>query len=105
MFNCSGTYNKFFIIGKGQAREKADRIKNMAYGNDWEIGEAYPFQTMFEQFSPTVTDKGADIKDFYTEMQDGHVYSVVHDCGTILKRSTSSRCRVTPVRRVTPCRA
>ena len=85
VFNCSGTYNKFFIIGKGQAREKADRIKNMAYGNDWEIGEAYPFQTMFEQFSPTVTDKGADIKDFYTEMQDGHVYSVVHDCGTILQ--------------------
>ncbi|MBR0493102.1 MAG: hypothetical protein IJJ83_05010 [Muribaculaceae bacterium] len=85
VFNCSGTYNKFFIIGKGQAREKADRIKNMAYGNDWEIGEAYPFQTMFEQFSPTTTDKDADIKDFYTEMQDGHVYSVVHDCGTILQ--------------------
>ena len=85
VFNCSGTYNKFFIIGKGQAREKSDLNKNDAYGNNWEIGEAYPFQTMFEQFSPTTTDKDADIKDFYTEMQDGHVYSVVHDCGTILQ--------------------
>lgn len=85
VFNCSGTYNKFFIIGKGQAREKSDLNKYDAYGNNWMIGEAYPFQTMFEQFSPTVTDKGADIKDFYTEMQDGHVYSVVHDCGTILQ--------------------
>ena len=85
VFNCSGTYNKFFIIGKGQAREKSDLNKYDAYGDDWEIGEAYPFQTMFEQFSPTTTDKGADIKDFYTEMQDGHVYSVVHDCGTVLQ--------------------
>ena len=85
VFNCSGTYNKFFIIGKGQAREKSDLNKNDAYGNNWMIGEAYPFQTMFEQFSPTTTDKDADIKDFYTEMQDGHVYSVVHDCGTILQ--------------------
>jgi hypothetical protein len=85
VFNCSGTYNKFFIIGKGQAREKSDLNKYDAYGNNWMIGEAYPFQTMFEQFSPTTTDKGADIKDFYTEMQDGHVYSVVHDCGTVLQ--------------------
>lgn len=85
VFNCSGTYNKFFIIGKGQAREKADLNKYDAYGNNWMIGEAYPFQTMFEQFSPTTAAKGADIKDFYSEMQDGHVYSVVHDCGTILQ--------------------
>jgi hypothetical protein len=87
VFNCAGTYNKFFIISKGQAREIADRIKyNYSYKSDtWYYGEAIPFQQMFEQFSPTVTDKGAEINDFYSEMQDGHVYSVVHDCGTVIQ--------------------
>ena len=94
VFNCSGTYNKFFIISKGQAREKSDYSKSLigTYISDWSydtytyyVGEVFPFQTMFEQFSPTVTDKGADIKDFYTEMQDGHVYSVVHDCASVIQ--------------------
>lgn len=93
VFNCSGTYNKFFIISKGQAREKSDYTKSLIGTYiDWSwdtyayyVGEVFPFQTMFEQFSPTVTDKGADIKDFYTEMQDGHVYSVVHDCASVIQ--------------------
>lgn len=83
VFNCSGTYNKFFIISKGQAREKSDYTKNNYY--NWYTGEVFPFQTMYEQFSPTVTDKGAEINDFYTEMQDGHVYSVVHDCASVIQ--------------------
>ena len=83
VFNCSGTYNKFFIIGKGRAREKSDYTKNN-YSN-WYTGEVFPFQDMFEEFSPTVTDKGAEINDFYTEMQDGHVYSVVHDCASVIQ--------------------
>ena len=88
VFNCSGTYNKFFIISKGQAREKSDYTKNNLignYANRWYYGEVFPFQTMYEQFSPTVTDKGAEINDFYTEMQDGHVYSVVHDCASVIQ--------------------
>ncbi len=88
VFNCSGTYNKFFIISKGQAREKSDYTKNYLIGNNtnrWYYGEVFPFQTMYEQFSPTVTDKGAEINDFYTEMQDGHVYSVVHDCASVIQ--------------------
>ncbi|MBR5171478.1 MAG: hypothetical protein IKW85_13095 [Muribaculaceae bacterium] len=88
VFNCSGTYNKFFIIGKGQAREKSDYTKNSLignYANRWYYGEVFPFQTMYEQFSPTTVDAGSDIKDFYTEMQDGHVYSVVHDCASVIQ--------------------
>ncbi len=85
VFNCSGTYNKFFIISKGQAREKSDWTKNQMGTNTWYYGEVFPFQTMYEQFSPTTVDAGSDIKDFYTEMQDGHVYSVVHDCASVIQ--------------------
>ena len=85
VFNCSGTYNKFFIISKGQAREKSDWTKNQMGTYTWYYGEVFPFQTMYEQFSPTTVDKGSDIKDFYTEMQDGHVYSVVHDCASVIQ--------------------
>ncbi len=87
VFNCSGTYNKFFIISKGQAREKSDATKSLIgnYTNRWYYGEVFPFQTMYEQFSPTVTDANSEITDFYTEMQDGHVYSVVHDCASVIQ--------------------
>ena len=88
VFNCSGTYNKFYIISKGQAREKADRIKyNFSYAstNNWFVGEDVVHQQMFEQFSPTVTDKGVEINDFYNEMMSGHVYSVKHDCATVIQ--------------------
>ena len=89
VFNCSGTYNKFFIISKGQAREKSDWTKSQmgsGYGSyPWYTGEVFPFQTMYEQFSPTTGDKGSEITDFYTEMQDGHVYSVVHDCASVIQ--------------------
>ena len=90
VFNCSGTYNKFFIISKGQAREKSDYTKDQMsgyYGYPWYTGEVFPFQTMYEQFSPTTGDKGSEITDFYTEMQDGHVYSVVHDCASVIQES------------------
>lgn len=87
VFNCAGTYNKFFIISKGQAREKSDMTKYYinrgTYG--WYYGEVFPFQTMFEQFSPTTGDKGSQITDFYTQMQDGRVYPVVHDCASVIQ--------------------
>lgn len=83
VFNCAGTYNKFFIISKGQAREKSDYTKNN-YSN-WYTGEVFPFQTMYEQFSPTTGDKGSQITDFYTQMQDGRVYPVVHDCASVIQ--------------------
>ena len=83
VFNCAGTYNKFFIISKGQAREKSDYTKY--YYSNWYTGEVFPFQTMFEQFSPTTGDKGSQITDFYTQMQDGRVYPVVHDCASVIQ--------------------
>lgn len=85
VFNCSGTYNKFFIISKGRAREKSDWTKSQMGTNTWYYGEVFPFQDMYEEFSPTTVDEGSDIKDFYTEMQDGHVYSVVHDCASVIQ--------------------
>ena len=88
VFNCEGTYNKFFIISKGQAREKSDWAKSQMSGYNsypWYTGEVFPFQTMFEQFSPTTGDKGSQITDFYTQMQDGRVYPVVHDCASVIQ--------------------
>ena len=95
VFNCEGTYNKFFIISKGKAREKSYRTKNNHIGNtndwwnstNWYYGEVFPFQDMFEEFSPTTGEKGDEITDFYTEMQDGHVYSVVHDCASVIQEA------------------
>lgn len=95
VFNCEGTYNKFFIISKGKAREKSYRTKYNHIGNTndwwnstyWYYGEVFPFQDMFEEFSPTTGAKGDQITDFYTEMQDGHVYSVVHDCASVIQEA------------------
>lgn len=88
VFNCAGTYNKFFIISKGQAREKSDWVKSQMSGYNpypWYTGEVFPFQTMFEQFSPTTGLSGSQITDFYTQMQDGRVYPVVHDCASVIQ--------------------
>ena len=89
VFNCSGTYNKFFFLGKGRARKKGAEVQSSmtAGGNSWpyyacEVG---PFKYMFEQFSPTTGKVGDQIEDFYSEMMDGHVYKVVHDCGSVFQ--------------------
>jgi len=91
VFNCSGTYNRFFFLGKGQARKKAPRmIERINNASTWGIdGEIYceegPFKYMFEEFSPTTGDEGSDITDFYMEMMDGAVYPVVHDCASVIQ--------------------
>ena len=95
VFNCAGTYNKFFIISKGKAREKSYRTKNNHIGNTndwwnstyWYYGEVFPFQDMFEEFSPTTGAKGDQITDFYNEMMDGKIYSVVHDCASVIQEA------------------
>ena len=83
VFNCTGTYNKFFFLGKGQAREKSDEVLALQeqYGL---MGERVPFKEMFEEFSPTGGSEGDEIKDFYIEMMDGKVYDVVHDCASVI---------------------
>ena len=93
VFNCAGTYNKFFIISKGRAREKSDYTKSNYINNtndwwnsnNWYYGETFPFQDMFEEFSPTTVDANSQITDFYNEMMDGKIYSVVHDCASVIQ--------------------
>ncbi|MBR5674367.1 MAG: hypothetical protein IKW97_08205 [Muribaculaceae bacterium] len=84
VFNCDGTYNKFFFLGKGQARQKDPEVIRLqrTYGL---MGERVPFKEMYEEFSPTQGDMGSQITDFYDKMREGSVYDVVHDCGSVIE--------------------
>ena len=98
VFNADGRLNRFFFLGKGQARKKAPRIltrianswsySQSGYGTvtyqDW-FGEDVPFKTMFEQFSPTaveVNDESQTV-DLFDKLKEGNVYKVQHDCGSV----------------------
>ena len=81
VFNCDGTYNKFFILSKGQARKKAPAVSSTPFYR----GEEVPFKNMFEQFSPTSGESGSQITDFYSKMLEGSVYNVVHDCASVIQ--------------------
>ena len=63
VFNCDGTYNKFFFLSKGQARKKSAYVKNQISSNAWPsyAGEELPFKEMFEEFSPTTGGQGDEI--------------------------------------------
>ena len=97
VFRCDGRYNKFFFLGKGQARKKSPRILERCnnggfynnYGSwvtyqDW-YSESVPFKEMFEQFSPTTGERGSEITDFYSKLREGNVYDVEHDCGSVIQ--------------------
>ena len=89
VFNCDGTYNKFFFLGKGRARKKTSGVL-ASIGNTTAAWPSYtceevPFKYMYEQFSPTSGDSAAQITDFYIEMMDGAVYDIVHDCASVLQ--------------------
>ena len=85
VFKCDGTYNKFFFLGKGQARQKADVVRAREITSNHLLGEAVPFKFMFEEFSPTSGESGSDIKNFYSKMMEGNVYNVVHDCASVIQ--------------------
>ena len=89
VFNCDGRYNKFFFLGKGQARKKADYVNSRINNGYWPYwcGEDVPFKTMFEQFSPTSTkvDESSQTLDFFDRMREGNVYSLIHDCPSIIQ--------------------
>lgn len=77
LFPVQGTFNRFFFLGKGQARKQKKSSKVMA-----------PFSNMFEQFSPTdgnTGDKTQDLTDFYDKMVKGETYPVMHDCNSVLE--------------------
>lgn len=79
VFNISGTYNRFFMLGKGQSRQKYSSYEGSTYG------EQPPFMQMFEQFSPTSGNSGSEITDFYTKMIAGDAYPVIHDCSSVIE--------------------
>ena len=78
-------YNKFFFLSKGQARQKSDiAVQEQVYQQHL-LGENVPFAQMFEQFSPTGGRAGDDIFDFYSEMMEGKVYRIIHDCLSVIQ--------------------
>ncbi len=87
VFNCDGRYNKFFFLSKGQARKKADRVNYwINYGTyPGYIGEEVAFEQMFEEFSPTAGGAGDQIDNFYSKMNEGSVYDIVHDCASVIQ--------------------
>ena len=99
VFNCDGRLNRFFFLGKGQARKKAprilDRIANQwSYTSGWNTytyqdwwGEDVPFKEMFEQFSPTspTVSSTSQTLDLFDKLKEGNVYNVQHDCGSVMQ--------------------
>lgn len=78
-------YNKFFFLSKGQARQKSDIVVQEQRYKEHLLGEQVPFAQMFEQFSPTGGKDGDQITDFYSEMIQGKVYRIVHDCLSVIQ--------------------
>ena len=77
LFPVQGSFNRFFFLGKGQARKQKLAGKMMP-----------PFLNMFEQFSPTDGNTGddtQDLTDFYDKMVKGETYPVMHDCNSVLE--------------------
>ena len=68
VYNVSGTYNRFFLMGKGSNRPVLN-------------GE--PFDRMFEQYSPTTGVDTIPVTDFYQQLKSGQSYTVKHDCGSV----------------------
>ena len=87
VFNCSGTYNRFFFLGKGQARKKNGLIQSLEQQNNRLFGEQVPFKEMFEQFSPTSdrVSEESQTTDFYSKMMAGQIYNVIHDCPSVIQ--------------------
>lgn len=77
LFPVQGSFNRFFFLGKGQARKQKRADMMMP-----------PFLNMFEQFSPTdgnTGDNTQDLTDFYDKMVKGETYPVMHDCNSVLE--------------------
>ena len=77
MVNIEGEFNRFFVIGKGKSYYWEPQYNS-------ETPPLAPFYNMFEEYSPTTTDAGAEITDFYESMNDGEVYPTIHDCGSVI---------------------
>lgn len=82
LYKLTGSGNRFFFLSKGRAR----CTKEVSYFGDTTVvvGERDPFMGMYEEFSPVATDASTGVTDFYSKMMNGDVFSVVHDCGSVL---------------------
>lgn len=67
IFNVDATLNRFYFMTKGKTRNTG----------------SYPFNSMFELFSPTTNTSSADTPNFYDKMVAGSTYDILHDCGTV----------------------
>ena len=84
-FNISGEYDRFFMLGKGQAREKDPEVIDYEEDHNVICGERVPFKQMFEQFSPTNGKPDSEAENFYAKMMDGELYRVQHDCASVIE--------------------
>lgn len=75
--NIAGEFNRFFIIGKGKSFYWEPQVNS-------DTPPLAPFYNMFEEYSPTTTDEGAEITDFYEAMNNGAVFPIIHDCGSVI---------------------
>ncbi len=73
MFSYSGELNRFYFLGKGAdywwGSSESDTYPHLA-----------PTYDMYEEFSPTTTETGDEITDFYSKLLYGNSYNVIHDC-------------------------
>ena len=81
VFTYSGDLNLFYFMSKG--KNSAVAKYSVRTSVHWVYA---PFYTMFEEYSPTTKDTGSDITDFYSQMVQGEVYSVVHDCASAIQQ-------------------
>ena len=84
VFNINGNYNRFFMLSKGQARQKSDWVTRQESYSNRIYGERAPFKQLFEQLAPT---KGAAAVyiDCYAALMSGVAFPVVHDCSSVLQ--------------------
>ena len=89
VFNCDGTYNKFFFLSKGKARQKGAEVQANIDNGTWPYysGECVIFWPMYEEFSPQSAKLvgGSTTVDFFDRMNEGSIYDVVHDCAGVIQ--------------------
>ncbi len=69
-YNVSGTYNRFFVMGKG--------AHTRGYSGQ------PPFYQMFEEFSPTaLSGAGTTPNNFYQRVNNGELFQVSHECTSV----------------------
>ena len=73
VFTYSGILNRFYFISKG----KMAYISSQSSASSYDLAPSYG---MYEEFSPTSTNAGDQITDFYSKMLEGESYDVIHDC-------------------------